>query len=50
MLRKLLCVLLLDPDYPLASSVTRMATSAGFRWRQKMGGVFYYTLQFEKAL
>ena len=42
--------LFLDPDYPLASSVTRMAASAGFRLRQKIGGIFYYTLQFEKDL
>ena len=42
--------LLQDPDYPLASSVMRMAALAGFRLRQKTGSVFYYTLQFEKDL
>ena len=42
--------LLQDPDYPLASSVTQMAALAGFRLRRKIGGFFYYTLQFEKNL
>jgi len=42
--------LLLDPDYPLASTVIRMAAGAGFRLRQKLGSVFYYTLLFEKDL
>ena len=42
--------LLVDPDYPLASSVERMAASAGFRPKQRIGNVFYYTLLFEKAL
>ena len=40
--------LLQDPDYPLASSVIRMAGLAGFRLRRKIGGFFYYTLHFEK--
>jgi ubiquinone/menaquinone biosynthesis C-methylase UbiE len=42
--------LLLDPDYPLASSLERMATSVGFRLRQKLGTFVYYTLLFEKDL
>jgi hypothetical protein len=42
--------LLLDPDYPLADSLVRMAASAGFRQRKKIGGFFYYTLIFEKDL
>jgi ubiquinone/menaquinone biosynthesis C-methylase UbiE len=42
--------LLQDPDYPLASSVMRMAAMAGFRLRHKAGNFFYYTLQFEKNL
>ncbi len=42
--------LLLDPDYPLAGSVERMAALAGFRLRQRIGTFFYYTLLFEKAL
>ena len=42
--------LLLDPDYPLASSLIRWAASAGFRLRTRLGGIFYYTLIFEKDL
>lgn len=42
--------LLLDPDYPLASTLIRMASSAGFRLRDRIGNVFYYTLILEKAL
>jgi ubiquinone/menaquinone biosynthesis C-methylase UbiE len=42
--------LLLDPDYPLSSTLVRKATGAGFRLRKKVGGFFYYTLVFEKAL
>jgi ubiquinone/menaquinone biosynthesis C-methylase UbiE len=42
--------LVLDPDYPLADSLVRMAAPAGFRQRKKMGGFFYYTLIFEKDL
>jgi SAM-dependent methyltransferase len=41
--------LLNDPDYPLAGSLVRKATSAGFRLKEKVGGFFYYTLIFEKA-
>ena len=42
--------LLLDPDYPLASTVTRKAAAAGFRLKRKIGNAFHYTLVFEKAL
>ena len=42
--------LLQDPDYPLAGTLLRWAASAGFRLRTKIGGVFYYTLIFEKEL
>jgi ubiquinone/menaquinone biosynthesis C-methylase UbiE len=42
--------LLLDPDYPLASTLIRKAVAAGFRLKEKIGNVFYYTLVFEKAL
>jgi ubiquinone/menaquinone biosynthesis C-methylase UbiE len=42
--------LLLDPDYPLASTLIRMASSAGFRLRDRIGNAFYYTLILEKAL
>lgn len=42
--------LLQDPDYPLAGTLVRWATSAGFRLRGKTGTLFYYTLRFEKDL
>ena len=42
--------LLVDPDYPLASTLMRWAASAGFRLKAKLGGLFYYTLIFEKDL
>ena len=42
--------LLLDPDYPLASTLVRWAVSAGFRPRMKVGSFFYYTLIFEKKV
>jgi ubiquinone/menaquinone biosynthesis C-methylase UbiE len=42
--------LLLDPDYPLAGTLVRWATSVGFRLRTKFGSIFSYTLIFEKEL
>jgi len=39
--------LLLDPDYPLASSLIRNAGLAGFRLKEKIGNFFYYTLILE---
>ncbi len=42
--------LLQDPDYPLARTLIRWATSVGFRLRTRLGGIFYYTLIFEKDL
>jgi ubiquinone/menaquinone biosynthesis C-methylase UbiE len=42
--------LLVDPDYPLASTLIGWATSAGFCLRAKLGGFFYYTLILEKDL
>ena len=42
--------LVLDPDYPLANTLVRLAASAGFRQRAKIGGSLYYTLIFEKDL
>jgi ubiquinone/menaquinone biosynthesis C-methylase UbiE len=39
---------LLDPDYPLASTLVKMATASGLRPKQKWGGSFIYTLDFEK--
>jgi ubiquinone/menaquinone biosynthesis C-methylase UbiE len=41
--------LLMDPDYPLASSLERLAQDAGYRLQRKVGNFFYYTLIFEKA-
>jgi len=40
---------LLDPDYPLATTLIRKASAAGFRMRRRAGDFFYYTLVFEKA-
>ena len=40
--------LLLDPDYPLARTLIRKASAAGFRLREKLGNFFYYTLVFER--
>ncbi len=41
--------LLMDPDYPLASTLVRMARAAGFRLKDSIGNVFYYTLIFENV-
>ena len=40
--------LLVDPDYPLAGTLVRWASAAGFRLRRREGGFFAYTLVFEK--
>ena len=40
--------LLMDPDYPLASTLLRWATPAGFRLKEQHGNPFHYTLIFEK--
>lgn len=40
--------LLLDPDYPRAQTLIRLASAAGFCLRKKVGNVFYYTVIFEK--
>lgn len=37
-----------DPDYPRAGTLIRMAHTAGFRLKKRMGTFFYYTLIFEK--
>jgi ubiquinone/menaquinone biosynthesis C-methylase UbiE len=39
---------LLDPDYPLAGTLVRLAGQAGFRLKQQLGNFFAYTLVFEK--
>jgi ubiquinone/menaquinone biosynthesis C-methylase UbiE len=41
--------LLVDPDYPLASTLLRWASAAGFRQWRREGGFFAYTLVFEKG-
>jgi ubiquinone/menaquinone biosynthesis C-methylase UbiE len=41
--------LLLDPDYPRAQTLVRLANGAGFRLKEKVGNPFYYTLIFEKS-
>ncbi len=40
--------LLTDPDYPLAKTLVRMAGTAGFRLKRRLGNFFAYTLVFEK--
>jgi len=41
--------ILLDPDYPLASTLEGLAVSNGFQLKERLGTFFCYTLQFEKA-
>jgi len=36
--------ILVDPDYPRASTVTRWAAAAGLQPARKIGNVFYYTV------
>ena len=38
-----------DPDYPLATTLIRYATAAGFRLKRRQGNFFSYTLVFEKV-
>jgi ubiquinone/menaquinone biosynthesis C-methylase UbiE len=40
--------LFVDPDYPLARTLIRIASAAGFELRARIGSFFYYTLIFEK--
>jgi ubiquinone/menaquinone biosynthesis C-methylase UbiE len=40
--------LLMDPDYPRATTLMRWATEAGFRLRRQLGNFFYYTVILEK--
>jgi ubiquinone/menaquinone biosynthesis C-methylase UbiE len=40
---------LLDPDYPRAGTLVRLASAAGFGLRRRVGGFFAYTLVFEKG-
>jgi ubiquinone/menaquinone biosynthesis C-methylase UbiE len=41
--------LFMDPDYPLAQTLIRKASAAGFRLKKRIGNFFYYTLIFEKG-
>ena len=41
--------LFVDPDYPLARTLTAWARKAGFQLKQKIGHFFYFKLVFEKA-
>ena len=41
--------LLMDPDYPLAGTLEKLAAVNHFRIKEKHGNFFYYTLIFEKA-
>lgn len=41
--------LLMDPDYPLVSTLIRQAAQVGFRPKQKSGSFFSYTLVFDKS-
>ncbi len=40
--------ILFDPDYPRATTLNRLASTAGFTMKKKMGSFFSYTLAFEK--
>jgi ubiquinone/menaquinone biosynthesis C-methylase UbiE len=42
--------LLQDPDYPWAKTLIRLAASAGFRVRERIGNFVHYTLVFGKGL
>ena len=37
-----------DPDYPLSRTLIKLATSNGFKLKEKKGNFFYYTLIFKK--
>ena len=38
----------LDPDYPIARTIIRLAREAGFRLAEQYGNWFVYTLNFQK--
>lgn len=42
--------LIFDPDYPLARTLIRQASQAGFRLKKKLGNFFSYTLVFGKQV
>jgi ubiquinone/menaquinone biosynthesis C-methylase UbiE len=41
--------LMLDPDYPRAVTLERMARSAGFQLKSRVGRLTYYTVVFAKS-
>jgi ubiquinone/menaquinone biosynthesis C-methylase UbiE len=41
--------LLMDPDYPLASTLIQKVQAANFRLKEQLGNFLYYTLIFVKA-
>jgi ubiquinone/menaquinone biosynthesis C-methylase UbiE len=41
--------LFMDPDYPLASTLTQKVRAANFQFKEQIGNFFYYTLIFEKG-
>ncbi|MCK4725283.1 MAG: methyltransferase domain-containing protein, partial [Anaerolineales bacterium] len=42
--------LIFDPDYPRAETLIRKTTAAGYRLKEKIGNIVYYTLRFEKEV
>ena len=41
--------LLMDPDYPRAVTLERLARSTGFRLKSRIGNLLYYSLIFDKS-
>jgi ubiquinone/menaquinone biosynthesis C-methylase UbiE len=41
--------ILMDPDYPTAKKLIRLANSAGFKLKSSLGNFFSYTITFEKG-
>ena len=41
--------ILMDPDYPLAGTLKRIAVSSGFQLEEHLGGFFNYTVRFRKT-
>jgi len=39
---------LMDPDYPLASTLIKKASKFNFKLMNRIGNFFYYTLRFKK--
>jgi len=40
--------ILMDPDYPLSSTLIKQVSKYQFKVKDKIGNFFYYTLRFEK--